>query len=98
VKINGTNWFEAVRAYNSQFKKEKIEQRSRTGESAQADRVEISPEARKMQAYRDALNELPAVREDLVASLKQKIQAGAYRPNSEKIAAGIIEETRMDKS
>jgi len=97
VKVNGTNGFDAVRAYNSQLKKEKVEQRGRIWGHAQADRLEISPEARKIQVYRDMLDEIPAVREDLVASLKQKIQAGVYRPDSAKIAAGIIEERQVDR-
>lgn len=98
LKIEGPGGIDPLKAYASQYKqKEKAEEVKTISEAAQNDTLEISPEARQMQLYKRALEELPAVRDDLVASLKQKILEGTYKPDSEKIANGIIEEKHIDK-
>ncbi len=97
MKVYGTGGIDAIRTYTSQIKKEKAEFKDKEHGQIQADRLELSPEARKIQSYKGELDKLPAVREELVVSLKQKIGDGSYRPDSEKIAAGIIEERQLEK-
>jgi negative regulator of flagellin synthesis FlgM len=95
VKINGTGGFDAIKAYSSQLKK--ADANKKASEQARGDTIEISPEAREMRSYRPMLDKLPPVREDLVVSLKQRIQDGTYQPDDEKIAAGVIKESRLDQ-
>lgn len=97
MKINGTGGIDPIKAYSTQLKKDNAEVKNKADGQVRGDTVEISTEARKIQNYKGILTEMPAVREDLVASLKQKIQDGSYRPDSEKIAAALIEESRLDK-
>lgn len=92
MRVGAPNGYDAVRAYQAQQTKEKAGSKNRTNGCDQTDRLEISAGARNMQQYRDVLAAMPAVREELVTALQQSIQAGTYRPEPEKIAAGIIAE------
>ncbi len=98
MKVYGTGGIDAIRAYTSQIKKEKAEFKDKEQGQIQADRLEISPEARKIQSYKGELDKLPAVREELVAFLKQKIGDGSYQPDSERIAVGIIEDRQLERA
>lgn len=95
MKVYGTGGIDPIRAYNNQVKRKKAE--TRRDAAPQADSLEISREAREIQFYKNALARLPDVREELVESLKQRIESGTYRPDAEKIAAGILEERLLDK-
>ncbi len=91
MKINGTG-IDPIKIYTAQLKKADAEARNQADKQIQCDKLDISSEAKNLQKYKGLLAKVPAVREELVASLKQKIHDGTYRPDSEKIAAGIIEE------
>ena len=85
-----------IKAYTSQvIGKDKAKQAAYV--SMQTDKLEISSRAKEMQVFRSKLAELPIVREDLVADLKQRIQEGSYKPSGDKIADAIIKERFMDK-
>lgn len=60
--------------------------------------MEIPKEAMEFKSYLNLIDKLPAVREALVAALKQSIQDGSYQPECEKIAAGIISDRYADKT
>ncbi len=98
VKINGPGGIGSIKAYTNQMKNDKTVQKGQNNSQIPGDSVEISKEAMEMQSYRSMLDKLPAVREDLVAALKQSIQEGSYKPDSEKIAAGIISDRNLDKA
>lgn len=98
VKINGPGGIGPLKAYTSQIKKDKTVQKEQNDGQILEDSVEISKEAMEIQSYRSMLDKLPAVREDMVAALKQSIQDGSYQPDSEKIAAGIISDRYLDKT
>ncbi len=97
MKINGPGGMGPIKAYTSQIRKERTGSKEKTGES-QSDTLEISKEAMELQSYRSALDNMPSVREDLVAALKQSISDGSYQPDSDKIAAGILKEKFLDSS
>lgn len=93
--IKGTNGFDAAKAYTAQLQKQdkiKADRNCGANKTERADILDISPEARQAQIYRAALKELPNVREDLVASIKKRIQEGTYEPDAGKIADGILED------
>lgn len=97
MKINSTGGMGPIKAYTSQIRKDKTGSKEKTGES-QSDTLEISKEAMELQSYRSTLANMPAVREDLVAALKQSISDGTYQPDSDKIAAGILKEKLLDSN
>ncbi len=97
MKINGPGGMGPIKAYTSQIRKDKAGSKDKAGES-QSDTLEISKEAMELQSYRSALDNIPAVREDLVTDLRQRIDEGSYQPDSDKIAAGILKEKLLDRA
>jgi len=95
VIVNGTGGIDIVKVYSAQLKKAEANKKA-SGQSG-GDTFEISPEAKKIQSYLTRLEKLPEVREDLVSSLKKQIEEGSYRPDSERIASGILRERLIDK-
>ena len=60
--------------------------------AAKTDTVVISDAAKRIQEVRTQLDEIPDVREDKVAQLKNEIENGTYRIDAEKIAGKMIKE------
>lgn len=101
MKINGPDGMGPLKAYISQMKQDKTaqkEQKEQKDGRILGDSVKISKEAMEIKSYRSKLDKLPAIREELVTALKQSIKDGSYRPDSKKIAAGIIAERGLDKT
>jgi negative regulator of flagellin synthesis FlgM len=59
---------------------------------AKTDTVVISDAAKRIQEIRNQLDEIPDVREEKVAQLKNQIENGTYQINPDKIAEKIIKE------
>jgi negative regulator of flagellin synthesis FlgM len=57
------------------------------------DSVELSQNARELQKARQALQDVPDIRQDKVAALKLQIESGAYELRADKIAANMIKES-----
>jgi negative regulator of flagellin synthesis FlgM len=70
------------------------------GEKGQAnigeDSVELSQSARDLQKAQKALPDLPDIREDKVAVLKQQIENGTYDIRADKIAANMLKESLVN--
>lgn len=98
MKITG-NGMKSIETYAAQAKKgvDKARENGKSGSGQGSDRVEISKEAREIRSYMEALQKEPAIREDLVAEIKQKVQDGTYQPSTEKIVDGLIKEILLDK-
>jgi len=94
VKIYGAGGIDPVRAY-TQVKRKKEE--TMKDVAPQSDSLEISPEAKEIQSFKNALAGLSGVREELVESLKQRIEYGSYKPDAGKIADGMLEERLLDQ-
>lgn len=80
-------------------KRLKIEENKKNGSpnySPPVDSVEISGRARELQLYRAHLKRLPEVRDELVESVKKRLAEGTYVIDRERVAAGIVEERRLD--
>ena len=56
------------------------------------DRVSLSPQARELLKAQQSLASLPDVREDKVAEIRTRLEAGDYRIDSEAIAEKMIRE------
>jgi negative regulator of flagellin synthesis FlgM len=70
------------------------------GEKGQAnigeDSVELSQSARDLQKAQKTLQDLPDIREDKVAALKQQIENGTYDIRADKIAANMLKESLVN--
>ena len=60
------------------------------------DKVALSPEAKQIQDAKKRLDSLPDVREDKVAEIKGRIEAGTYTIDGEKIAFKMVRESVLD--
>ena len=60
--------------------------------AAKTDTVVISDAAKRIQEARAQLDEIPDVRENKVAELRDKIQNGTYEINAEKTAEKLLKE------
>lgn len=82
MKINGNIGVQSVvKAYQNNAPK--VDKKPTAG--FETDKIEISDEARIQQAAMKAAKQLPEVREDKVAELKQQIKDGTYRPTADQI-------------
>ncbi len=61
------------------------------------DKLAVSDEALQVQKGRQAYEQLPDVREDKVAELKQQVRSGNYDVSGEEVAEKMIEEAIIDK-
>lgn len=59
--------------------------------------VQISQRARELSQARKAVEDAPDIREDKVAHFKKLIGSGEYRPESNRIADGILHEAIRDE-
>lgn len=62
------------------------------GQRPTADRVELSDRARALHAAREALSQLPQIRQDRVEALKRLVVAGTYGVPGEKVAERMLAE------
>ena len=83
-----------ARIYAEQAQKQAQQVQARREQTSE---VALSREAKELQEYRARLRELNDVREKLVEELREKVEAGTYRPDARRIARGIIEEHRLDR-
>lgn len=63
---------------------------------AKGDRVELSAQARELQAAREALAKMDAVDHEKVARIKAQIAAGTYKVDAAKIASKMLAESLLD--
>ncbi|BBH52354.1 flagellar biosynthesis anti-sigma factor FlgM [Fluviispira sanaruensis] len=59
--------------------------------------VQISPRAKELSMAKKIAEDTPDVREDKVAQFKEQINKGEYKPDSGKIADGILREAIRDE-
>jgi negative regulator of flagellin synthesis FlgM len=89
----------AVQALQQYQKVDKVQNESRTkvdGNAAPEEKVDLSNRARDIQQLRDAVNQLPDVREDKVRELKDQVDKGAYDVNGQKVAEKMVSESLLD--
>lgn len=60
-----------------------------------ADAVEISSLGKDIQVAKQAVKSAPDVREDLVASYKEKMKAGTYSVSAEQLAEKLLSQVSM---
>lgn len=73
---------------NQYYKQLQQKQTDRSG--TKNDSTQISAKAKEIMTARAELKEMPQIREEKVAALKEKVQAGNYQVDSKKLAAKIL--------
>ncbi len=89
----------ALQAIQQYQKTEKVQSESNQkvgGSAAPEEKVNLSTKARDIQQLRDAINQLPDVREDKVRELKDQVEKGAYDVNGQKVAEKMVAESLLD--
>ena len=61
------------------------------------DQVVLSPEARQIQKAKDLIGSLPDIREEKVAEIRARIEAGEYQVDGEKVASKMIEASLLNE-
>lgn len=83
---------ELLRLYNSRSRASGGSDNNYSVAGEQADRADISTRGRVLATFRTALQEVPAVRQELVDRLREQIAAGTYQIDYRAIAGGLKEE------
>ncbi|HEX5323525.1 MAG TPA: flagellar biosynthesis anti-sigma factor FlgM [Capsulimonadaceae bacterium] len=68
-----------------------------SSEGSPAATVDFSSQAQQIQSAKAAVNAVPDVREDLVASLKQRVDSGTYHVKASDIADMMLRRTTADQ-
>ncbi len=87
MKINYTP--QVIRSVKN-YKKQVNKTESSKPKSIKSDKIEISSSAKQFQVAFSELKKLPEVREARVSELKEQVQNGSYKIDSEKIAEVIL--------
>lgn len=88
MRINNVNNVQNVmKAYGNTVAK--VEKKQPSG--LVPDKIEISSEAKEVQAAMSALKQLPEIREEKVAAIKKQIQEGTYKPTSAQIVEKMFD-------
>ena len=88
-----------IESYVNQVQdKDKVDATSEQSEKQQtkADTVVLSDTAKKVQEAQNQLAEIPDIREDKVAELKEQIENGTYNMDEEEIAGKIIKDALLN--
>jgi anti-sigma28 factor (negative regulator of flagellin synthesis) len=90
MRLYGLCEVRPLKAHIPLIKKDRTMQEEKNDFQSMRDRVYVLQVALKNLSCRRMYDKKSAVREDLVAALNKSIQDGLYKPDTEKIAAGII--------
>jgi negative regulator of flagellin synthesis FlgM len=100
MKINDNNSSLNIRKYVSNIKdNRKIEDLAKQGSSqtVKEDKVVLSPKSKEVQEATKLIKELPNIREEKVAKLKEQVDQGTYRIDGKKIAFKMLKESILDE-
>lgn len=95
MKIDPFNIQKALEVYNNASSK--TMKRAKINKTQKRDNLILSDNAKNFSAILNKLKEIEDIRYDKVQEIKDKVDKGTYKINSEKIADKIIESSIKDK-
>ena len=95
MRVFGYGASQIARLYGDGAKNKNIEKIS--ANSVQGDTLQISPEAKALATFKAALKDITLTRDELAEDIKIQINKGTYKPDADKIAAGILCEMFKDE-
>ncbi len=102
MEINGSNSFGKVDGYVRHINKDKnksadVSDEKNAGKiTTKGDSVELSPEAKTLGKAIAVLEDLPDIREEKVAEIRERIENGTYQVDGKDIAEKIIKESMLN--
>jgi negative regulator of flagellin synthesis FlgM len=87
---------QALQQYQKIDKVQRDSNRQVEGGAVPEEKVNLSDKARDIQQLRDAVNQLPDVREDKVRELKEQVEKGIYTVDGQKVAEKMVSESLLD--
>ncbi|MEW6172121.1 MAG: flagellar biosynthesis anti-sigma factor FlgM [Bacillota bacterium] len=96
MKIGPASGPDAAKVYGIQQKLSKKSEKQEQGGRV-SDSFEPSAEIKELKLFKERLQDISEVREDLVARLREEIAAGTFKPDPARIAAGIMEELNLNR-
>ncbi len=100
MKITDNNSSLNIRNYVSNIQdNRKTDGSARQGlsQTVKEDKVVLSPKAKEVQEATKLIKEIPDIREEKVAKLKEQVDQGTYRVDGEKIAFKMLKESILDE-
>ena len=100
MEITDNNSSLNIRKYISNIKdNRKIDGFAKQGSSqtVKVDKVVLSPKAKEVQEATELIKELPNIREEKVAKLKEQVDQGTYRIDGKRIAFKMLKESILDE-
>ncbi len=100
MKIADNNYSLNIRKHVSDIKdNRKIDGLAKqcSSQTVKEDKVVLSPKAKEVQEATKLIKELPNIREDKVAKLKEQVDQGTYRIDGKKIAFKMLKESILDE-
>ena len=100
MKITDNNSSLNIRNYVNNVKdNKKIDDLAKQGspQTVKEDKVVLSPKAKEVQETTKIIKELPDIREDKVAKLKEQVDQGTYKIDGKKIAFKMLKESILDE-
>lgn len=82
---------EAYNQVNQIYQAQKINKPDKTAKTSRSDQVQISGLGKDLQTLKAAVKESPDIREDLVASIKSRINDGSYEVSGDDFASKLLE-------
>jgi negative regulator of flagellin synthesis FlgM len=68
-----------------------------SGPPKEMDRVELSSGSKEVRKMRDILQHVPEIRSEKVQALKERIERGDYRVETQELAARMLDELLVEK-
>ena len=100
MKVSDNNLVLNLKGYvneTSAARQEKADRQQPGGARSSEDNVDLSTQARQMQAVHERIDAIPDVREEKVAGLKSQIENGTYQVNGDKVAIALIRESMLNR-
>ncbi len=87
-----------IKVYGEQAKIDKpVKNNNSPPAGSQSDEVVISPQAQEFSQVLQQVRKLPAVRDDKVQEIADRINAGTYKVDSQAVAAKMLERLAVDR-
>lgn len=81
---------EAYTQVQQLYRSQKVNRNQKTSAAGAADQLQISSFGKDIQIAKAAVASAPDVREELTASIKEKIQSGVYEVSNESFAEKLL--------
>jgi len=75
-----------------------VQQQAKNKDNADNDKMQISDKAKEIASAKKALKKSPEIREEKVAEIKAKINAGSYEVDSKKLAQKMLSQIKQVQS